>query len=220
MQMTPSEEPHSLDLVAIERLVAAYRLLADPGRLRLVGALLEDRELPVRELARVASLSETAASQQLRVLREAGVVRRRRAGRQALYRLSGGDARALARNGIARATRRSTYSRRKDAQVTYIIAEPCVDVKDKSCVDVCPVDCIHEADRILVIDPEECIDCGACEPECPVEAIYPEDALPEKWEPFVKINYAYGQGLDTVNELVQELVEQSPPPPIPGYRET
>src|SRR5215203_1012655 len=60
MQMTP-EEPHSLDLVAIERLVAAYRLLADPGRLRLVGALLEDRELPVRELARVASLSETAA---------------------------------------------------------------------------------------------------------------------------------------------------------------
>jgi NAD-dependent dihydropyrimidine dehydrogenase PreA subunit len=104
--------------------------------------------------------------------------------------------------------------------VTYIIAEPCVDVKDKSCVDVCPVDCIHEGDRILVIDPEECIDCGACEPECPVEAIYPKDALPEKWEPFVKINYAYGQGLDTVNELVQELVEQSPPPPIPGYRET
>src|SRR6266508_3072890 len=76
----PAGEPHSLDLVAIERLVAAYRLLADPGRLRLVGALLEDRELPVRELARLASLSETAASQQLRGLREAGVVRRRRAG--------------------------------------------------------------------------------------------------------------------------------------------
>ena len=78
--------------------------------------------------------------------------------------------------------------------MTYIIAEPCIDLKDKSCVDVCPVDCIHEFARMLVIDPEECIDCGACEPECPVEAIYPEDALPDKWEPFVKINYAYPDG--------------------------
>ena len=51
--------------------------------------------------------------------------------------------------------------------MTYIIAEPCIDIKDKSCVDVCPVDCIHEFERILIIDPEECIDCGACEPECP-----------------------------------------------------
>ena len=89
--------------------------------------------------------------------------------------------------------------------MTYIIAEPCIDIKDLSCVDVCPVDCIHEADRMLVIDPEECIDCGACEPECPVEAIFPEDALPEKWEPFVKINYAYGDGMDVVNELVASL---------------
>src|SRR3954462_5241674 len=79
--------------------------------------------------------------------------------------------------------------------MTYIIAEPCIDIKDRSCVDVCPVDCIHEAGRILVIDPEECIDCGACEPECPVEAIFPEDALPEKWEPFVRINAAYGEGM-------------------------
>ena len=78
--------------------------------------------------------------------------------------------------------------------MTYIIGEPCIDIKDRSCVDVCPVDCIHEADRILVIDPEECIDCGACEPECPVEAIFPEDALPEKWQAFVRINYAYGEG--------------------------
>src|SRR4051794_32766534 len=78
--------------------------------------------------------------------------------------------------------------------MTYVIAEPCIDIKDRSCVDVCPVDCIHEAGRILVIDPEECIDCGACEPECPVEAIFPEDALPDKWQPFVRINYAYGEG--------------------------
>ena len=85
--------------------------------------------------------------------------------------------------------------------MTYIIAEPCIDIKDRSCVDVCPVDCIHEAGRILVIDPEECIDCGACEPECPVEAIFPEDALPEKWAPFVQINYAYDEGMDVVNGL-------------------
>jgi ferredoxin len=64
------------------------------------------------------------------------------------------------------------------------------------------VDCIHEAGRLLVIDPEECIDCGACEPECPVEAIFPEDALPDKWEPFVKINYAYPDG-DIINNLVE-----------------
>jgi DNA-binding transcriptional ArsR family regulator len=145
----------------LERLVTAFRLLADPGRLRLVAALLEDRELPVRELSHAASLSETATSQQLRVLREAGVVRRRRLGRQILYRLNGGDARALARTGIRRAAFRSSYSTRKDAAVTYIIAEPCIDIKDKSCVDVCPVDCIHEFDRMLVIDPEECIDCFA-----------------------------------------------------------
>ena len=87
--------------------------------------------------------------------------------------------------------------------MTYIIAEPCLDIKDRSCVDVCPVDCIHEVDRMLVIDPEECIDCGACEPECPVEAIFPEDALPEKWEPFVRINYAYPEGMDVVDQLVE-----------------
>jgi ferredoxin len=78
--------------------------------------------------------------------------------------------------------------------VTYVIAEPCIDLKDKTCIDVCPVDCIYEAERMLVIDPVECIDCGACEPECPVEAIYPEDALPEKWLPFVSINAAWVSG--------------------------
>jgi NAD-dependent dihydropyrimidine dehydrogenase PreA subunit len=72
--------------------------------------------------------------------------------------------------------------------VTYIIAEPCIDIKDRSCVDVCPVDCIHEAGRILVIDPEECIDCGACEPECPTTAIFEESELPTKWAIYKDIN--------------------------------
>ena len=61
--------------------------------------------------------------------------------------------------------------------MTYVIAEPCIDIKDQSCIDVCPVDCIHVAERMLVIDPEECIDCGACVSECPVEAIFARDAL-------------------------------------------
>ena len=99
--------------------------------------------------------------------------------------------------------------------MTYIIAEPCIDIKDKSCVDVCPVDCIHEFGRLLIIDPEECIDCGACEPECPVEAIFPEDALPDKWEPFVKINYAYSDGAAVIDPLVDEYATehnvQNPP---------
>lgn len=78
--------------------------------------------------------------------------------------------------------------------MTYVIAEPCIDVKDKTCTDVCPVDCIYETERMLVIDPTEYIDCGACEPECPVEAIYPEDALPEKWSSFVQVNAAWLSG--------------------------
>jgi NAD-dependent dihydropyrimidine dehydrogenase PreA subunit len=92
--------------------------------------------------------------------------------------------------------------------VTYIIAEPCIDIKDLSCVDVCPVDCIHVAARALVIDPEECIDCGACEPECPVEAIFPEDALPEKWEPFLGINAAFNESIPKVDELLEAYVDE------------
>ena len=88
--------------------------------------------------------------------------------------------------------------------MTYIIAEPCIDIKDRSCIDVCPVDCIHEQERMLVIDPEECINCRACEPECPVEAIYPEDALPEKWQPFVRINYALISEPEAIDSLVGE----------------
>jgi NAD-dependent dihydropyrimidine dehydrogenase PreA subunit len=200
----------------LERLARSFRLLGDVGRLRLVVALLDHRELSVRALSVASGLSETATSQQLRVLHESSVVRRRRVGRQVLYRLNGGDGRALARTATQRAALR--YAKRKEPIVTYIITEPCIDVKDRSCVDVCPVDCIHESDRMLVIDPEECIDCGACEPECPVEAIYPEDAVPDKWEPFIRINYAYTDGIDRVNGLVRDRVAESPPPPIEGHR--
>jgi ferredoxin len=102
--------------------------------------------------------------------------------------------------------------------MTYVIGEPCIDIKDRACVDVCPVDCIHEVGRILVIDPEECIDCGACEPECPVEAIFPEDALPDKWEPFVKINAAWVEGAEAVDRYVDAYIAEHELPVIEGQR--
>lgn len=72
--------------------------------------------------------------------------------------------------------------------MTYVIAEPCIDVVDRACVDECPVDCIYEGRRALYIHPDECIDCGACEPVCPVQAIYYEDDLPEAWGGFAADN--------------------------------
>lgn len=85
--------------------------------------------------------------------------------------------------------------------MAYIIAEPCIGTKDTACVEVCPVDCIHptkdedgfEEAKQLYIDPETCIDCGACEPVCPVTAIFPEEELPDKWNEFVEINAQYYQ---------------------------
>jgi NAD-dependent dihydropyrimidine dehydrogenase PreA subunit len=68
--------------------------------------------------------------------------------------------------------------------VAYVIGEPCIDVLDRACVDECPVDCIYEGLRALYIHPDECVDCGACEPVCPVEAIYYEDDLPERLQPY------------------------------------
>ena len=94
--------------------------------------------------------------------------------------------------------------------MAFIIAEPCIGTCDTSCVEVCPVDCIHgeipvdeikdlqaagDTDRLkeiqLFIDPDICIDCGACEPECPVEAIFEEDDTPDKWKNYIQLNADY-----------------------------
>ena len=92
--------------------------------------------------------------------------------------------------------------------MTYIIAEPCVDVMDQACVSVCPVDCIHfdeGTDRTLFIDPNECIDCGACEPECPVNAIFAEDALPAQWAAYTEINALWYSDKDAARAKVNAL---------------
>lgn len=75
--------------------------------------------------------------------------------------------------------------------MTYVIAQPCVDVKDKSCIEECPVDCIYEGNRMLYIQPDECVDCGACEPVCPVEAIYYEDDVPGEWKQYGEVNSTF-----------------------------
>ena len=75
--------------------------------------------------------------------------------------------------------------------MTYVVTESCIRCKYTDCVEVCPVDCFHEGPNFLVIDPEECIDCGACEPACPVEAIFEEDAVPEQWKDYTAKNAKY-----------------------------
>jgi NAD-dependent dihydropyrimidine dehydrogenase PreA subunit len=70
----------------------------------------------------------------------------------------------------------------------YVIAEPCIGIKDMSCIAVCPVDCIHDVGEQLVIDPDDCIGCGACESECPVGAVFSDNALPREWLAYIQLN--------------------------------
>ena len=92
--------------------------------------------------------------------------------------------------------------------MTYTITDPCIDTKDKSCVEVCPVDCIHldeEKDRMLYIDPDECIDCGACEPVCPVTAIFAEDDVPAAQAEYTALNAQWYKDPDAVRARVNAL---------------
>ena len=92
--------------------------------------------------------------------------------------------------------------------MAYVIAEPCVDVMDRACVSVCPVDCIHSdegTDRTLYIDPNECIDCGACEPECPVNAIFSSDAVPGEWAQYTEINALWYQDKAAARAMVDAI---------------
>lgn len=83
--------------------------------------------------------------------------------------------------------------------MAYVITEPCIGTKDASCVDVCPVDCIHstEDDEQYYIDPDTCIDCAACETVCPVNAIYFEEDVPEEWKSYIEKNRQWFESHDT-----------------------
>jgi NAD-dependent dihydropyrimidine dehydrogenase PreA subunit len=88
--------------------------------------------------------------------------------------------------------------------MTYVIGSACIGIKDLTCVDVCPVDCIHEVQEMLVIDPGECIDCALCEPVCPVSAITPAEGVAPEDRDFIEINAAWPDGPEAVDRLVAD----------------
>ena len=96
--------------------------------------------------------------------------------------------------------------------MTYVIAQPCVDLLDKACIEECPVDCIYEGERMLYIHPDECVDCGACEPVCPVEAIFYEDDVPEQWKDYYKANVEFFEDLGSPGRCLQARQDRQGPP--------
>jgi len=84
--------------------------------------------------------------------------------------------------------------------MAYVVTENCIKCKYTDCVDVCPVDCFHEGPNFLVIDPEECIDCTLCVPECPAEAIFAEDDVPDEQRDFIAINAKLAKNWPTLTE--------------------
>jgi len=91
--------------------------------------------------------------------------------------------------------------------MTHIVAEPCFNCKYTDCVVVCPVECFYEGEQILVIHPDECIDCEACVPECPVEAIFHEDNLPEQWAGYTELNAEMATQWPVITEQKTSLAE-------------
>ena len=84
--------------------------------------------------------------------------------------------------------------------MTYVVTDNCIRCKYTDCVDVCPVDCFHEGPNFLVIDPDECIDCTLCEPECPAEAIFAEDDVPKEQEQFIELNAELAKQWPVISE--------------------
>ena len=85
--------------------------------------------------------------------------------------------------------------------MTYVVTESCIRCKYTDCVDVCPVDCFREGPNFLVIDPDECIDCTLCEPECPVEAIFSEEEIPQGQEEFLALNAELAKKWPVITEM-------------------
>ncbi len=91
--------------------------------------------------------------------------------------------------------------------MAYVVTESCIKCKYTDCVEVCPVDCFYEGPEFLVIHPDECIDCGLCEPECPIEAIYADDELPEDQIEFIEINAKLADVYENITEAKDPLPE-------------
>jgi ferredoxin len=91
--------------------------------------------------------------------------------------------------------------------MTHVVCEPCFGCKYTDCVVVCPVECFYEGEKILYIHPDECIDCEACVPECPVEAIFHEDNVPEEWKPFTQLNAEMAPQCPVITEKKAPLAE-------------
>ncbi len=89
--------------------------------------------------------------------------------------------------------------------MAFVITENCINCKYTDCVDVCPVDCFHEGPNMLVIDPDECIDCTLCEPECPANAIYSEDEVPDEQRVFIELNAELSKKWPVITEVKDPL---------------
>jgi ferredoxin len=85
--------------------------------------------------------------------------------------------------------------------MTFVVGENCINCKHTDCVEVCPVDCFYEGPNFLVIHPDECIDCALCEPECPVNAIYSEDEVPEAQNEFIELNSELSRQWPNITEM-------------------
>lgn len=85
--------------------------------------------------------------------------------------------------------------------MAFVVSEACIKCKLTDCVEVCPVDCFHEGENMLVINPDECIDCALCEPECPIGAIYAEDDLPQDLVRMIAVNAEYSRKWPVITEI-------------------
>jgi ferredoxin len=100
--------------------------------------------------------------------------------------------------------------------MTFVVGENCIKCKHTDCVEVCPVDCFYEGPNFLVIHPDECIDCALCEPECPVDAIYAEDELPEDQQVFLALNAELAQKWTNITEMKPALEDAEKWKNVPG----